>query len=160
MNSATIRTARKATCRARPLCWTTCAERSSVSPIVCAAGGAVKRSTAPPSAVGGGVTPESPAGVSSRPVRSSVIGRRSDAAGRRLGRDQSRLAERHGQRPERDLARVHRQLAALDGVREPVEAPRRRPELLHLRAEAVVAGAVARALEPVVLGAEVRLAAQ
>src|SRR6478735_933706 len=142
MKTATMSTARKATMRARPLCWTTCAARSSVSPIVCACGGAAKRSMAPPS-LGVGVTPLSLAGVSSRPVRSSVMGSRSDAAGRRLGRDQTRLAERHGQRPERDLAGVHRQLAALHHVREAVEAARRGAELLDLGAETVVARPVA-----------------
>ena len=90
-------------------------------------------------------------------------GAASDASGRRPRRDQAGLAERHRQWPEGDLAGVDRQHAgAIDRDREAVHATRGGPERgpVRLDPEPVVARPVARALEPEVLEARVRLAAE
>src|SRR5689334_10768751 len=87
----------------------------------------------------------------------------SDAARRRTRRDEAWLAERDREWPERDLAGVDGQHpGAVDRDREAVHAPRRRPErrAIRLLAETVVARAMARTLEPEVLQAWVRLAAE
>src|SRR3972149_3055345 len=60
-----------------------------------------------------------------------------------------------------DFGRVDGQHAVrADAGGEPVEAAQGGPEALRLDAQTVIARAVAGALEPVVLGAEVRLAAE
>ena len=159
---AMSRMARKATLRALPLWRTICAERSSVSPTACARGPAEKRSTL--------------AALARRRRRqrraagAQSLARRQLAAGPlvahmqpvgRLGRDEPGLAERDRQRAEGDLGWCRR------SARRPrcVCAKRSRlrgagPSSCDLGAQAVIARAVAGALEPVVGGAEVGLAAQ
>src|SRR5512141_65673 len=168
MKSTISSTARKAIMRALPLCLTICAARCSVRPTVWACWPAEKRSIAALLGVGTagsrGVTApvgSSGRGTRSRPVFSSLISwSPSDAALRGARRDEPRLAEWHGQRAQGDLGRVDRQDAVLDRVREAVKAARRRAELADLGPQPVVARAVAGALEPVVGGAEVGLAAK
>src|SRR6478752_910034 len=168
MNRMTTTTVRKPTQRAFDDCRTTWAARSGLSSTLRVAGGDENRSTGAGSAGGRGTGSRcsgSPSGV-------SVIGplggqdgtnRSSDAPRRRARRDEARLAEGDRERPERDLAGIDGQGAGrVDRDREAVHAPRRGPELgaIGLGPEPVVARAVARALEPEVLEAWVRLAAE
>ena len=162
-------TARKPTQRAFDDWRTTCAARSGVSSTLRVCGGAAEafdwcrlggRSGDREALLGlepGLVAHRSPRSKSGR-GRSA-----SDASGRRARRDQAGLAERDRQWSERDLAGVDRQRARpIDRDREAVHAPRRRAELgaVGLDPEPVVARAVARAFEPEVLEARVRLAAE
>ena len=87
----------------------------------------------------------------------------SDASARDQRRDQARLPERDGQRSEGDPPRVDEQYAGrvhLDRI--PIQPARCRPEELTrgLDPEAVVPRLVAGAVEPEVLDARVRAAAQ
>src|SRR3954453_2843111 len=168
MNRITTTTARKPTHRAFEDWRTTCAARSGDSSTERVAGGEVKRSTGAVSTGARGTParasssgPEPFSGVSV--IEPGPSGATSDASRRRTRRDESRLAERDRQWSEGDLAGVDGQHARrVDGDREAVHAARRGPELraIGLDPEAVVARAVTRTLEPEVLEAWVRLAAE
>src|SRR5688572_17637975 len=138
------------------------AARSGVRPPVALIdGGALKRSVV--SSV------DWPGRLAGRRRSSSVMGRSralsrrrgSDASGRRPRRNDPRLAQRDRQRTERDLAGVERQdTFGVDALGEAVHAARRGAELRTggLDAEPVVARAVARALQPEIADARIRLA--
>src|SRR3954447_2872253 len=170
MNRMTTTTARKPTQRAFDDWRTTWAARSGDSSTERVAGGEVKRSTGAVS-TGGRGTGRRCSGSSSEPEPFSGVsviepgpsGATSDASRRRTRRDESRLAERDRQWSEGYLAGVDCQHAGrVDRDREAVHAARRGPELraIGLDPEAVVARAVTRTLEPEVLEAWVRLAAE
>src|SRR6478609_5740420 len=166
MNRITTTTARKPTQRAFDDCRTTCAARSGDSSTERVDGGDVKRSTGAGSTGGRGTGRRCSGSSSEPPSCASVIGSgpsaaTSDAPGRGARRDEPGLTERDGQWPEGDLAGVDRQDAGrIDRDREPVHAARRGAErgAVRLDPKPVVARAVARALEPEVLEARIRLA--
>src|SRR6187401_3014645 len=168
MNRITTTTPRKPTQRAFDDWRTTWAARSGVSSTARTDGGDENRSTGATSAGGrgtGSLSSGSRPGVSlTEPLGVRIGGgRSSDAARRGARRDQTGLAEGDGQRAERDLAGVDGQNAgAVDGDREAIHSARRGAELsaVGLDPEPVVARAVARALEPEVLEARVRLASE
>src|SRR5262245_33759776 len=173
MKRMTTTTARKPTQRAFDDWRTTCAARSGGKSTFRIAGGEVNRSTGAGSAGSRGTGRRcsgSPSGGRSGVSLIGLLGASrgrdgstSDAPGRRAWRDQARLAEGDGQWAERDLAGVDRKHAGpVDRDREPVHATRRRPELraVRLDPEPVIARAMARTLEPEILEARIRLAAQ
>src|SRR6478609_8880290 len=173
MNRITTTTPRKPTQRALDDWRTTWAALSGVSSTARTDGADVNRSTGATSAGGRGTgsrsSGSSPSG--SRPGVSLTesldggigSGRSSDAARRSAWRDQAGLAEGDGERSERDLAGIDGQhTRAVDSDREAIHPARCGAVCgaVGLDPEAVVARAVARALEPEVLEARVRLAAE
>src|SRR5215203_6105176 len=145
------------------------AARSGVRSFRCADGGAAKRSAGTGADDGRGAGRRSSGGRPGWSVIGLLGGRAggwrtgSDAAGGRARRDDPGLPDGDGQRAQRELAGVDRE----DPVRvhldaEAVHATRGRTALRagDLDAEAVVAGPVARALQPEVAQAGIGLAAQ
>src|SRR3990172_6126193 len=176
MNTSTKRMAHRPTLRALALWRTIWAARSSVSPTVWAVSGAVKRSmlggtasrraSSRPVDARGSPGPEISGGVACSPGPPGWVGSVIDPRGRLEaqgagGRDQARLAEVDRQRPQGQAGGVHEEdPLRVDLDRPAIHAPRRRAELRDLDPQAVVARAVAGALEPLAAVAEVRLAAE